>query len=175
MTAQSRPRHRSEPRPCWATVNEFALNEPGALPRICAALDLGTYHDWQPWGMSPGGWTPPYIRPAYPDISELPAFDPEVRERVYQEFKAGRREMAARVNRRLRETPVRIFSLPEDGRVLLLEAYEGSWRTEDGANRGADLIELGQWRWNCDQDSAGERIAGLIGIDVPLTLAGRPA
>lgn len=149
----------TERRPCWATVNAWAVTEEGCLPRVLAAMDV-SYARSEPWGQSPGRWTPPYARPL--DAGHLPGppNDNHIR------FAASCRERVAAPNRAMRDAMVHLLRV--DGwRALLVSGYDGSWLTYDRANRGDDLITLGMWRWSCSYGRAGNRIARICGIDVP--------
>jgi hypothetical protein len=115
-------------------------------------------------------WRPDYLAGPTPEAVAhwFPPRAAEVREACIADFCRQQREPLARLNRALRDSTVRLFGLGR--RIILVDTYDGEWRSADGANRGYCLIELGAWRWACRFGQAGYRIARLCGLrSVPRT------
>jgi hypothetical protein len=155
---------KRERRPCWATVNEFALHA-DALPRVLAAMHLQAFLGTVDRGAI-AWWQPAYLRP----LCGTPAGG-DVQADLYR---AGYRARLAPLNRAMRDAAVILMRL--DDRVICIDGRSGEWRSADGANRGRDLLELGVWRWSCTYGQAGYRLAKIAGLDavptyIPTTAA----
>lgn len=155
---------RATRRPCWDTVNDEAVGAPARLARVLAAMHFESYLLTLPWRLV-SDWPPPYLRgPTREDVARW--FPPsQNRQAAIEEWVQRRREERAELNRTLAATDVHFLRFGK--RILMIEAYEGTWRTQDGANAGRNLLDLGMWRWSCRYGQAGYRIARIIGIEVP--------
>lgn len=142
----------SDRRPCWATVNDEAL-QPDALPRVLAAMAFDAYCGAIPRGTI-AWWPPAYLRPLHGSLPHP--------ESVAAAYRASYRARLAPINRAMRDADVVLLAL--HGRIVCVDTLGGEWRSADGANRGRDLIELGAWRWACRYGQAGHRIARLAGL-----------
>ena len=158
-------------RPCWDSVNDEALMEDGRLARVLAAMHFDEYLLCLPWRLI-SDWPPPYLRAPTP--ADVAGWFPPRQDRTaaITAYVTNQREWRAVLNRNLRDTDVHFLRAGK--RVVMVEGYAGSWRAEDGANIGANLLELGMWRWACRYGQAGNRIARIIGIEVPTVPAEPP-
>lgn len=167
-----------ETRIYWPAVTLEAIAR-GELPRVLAEMRVGKYRCSLRRGAC-GWWAPTYFpMPAPPPLHT----HQDARASVLAAWRAREAARLGRINRAVRDSMVRVHWLSLDascGRTLLLDEAGGDleWRTMDGGNRGASLIELGMWRWDLAFTASAYRIARIIGLDpiprVPSTPRPRP-
>lgn len=150
--------------PYWPLLASEAL-QPENLPRVLASMGFDRYLGSVARGTI-RWWPPEYSRP--PSLEALRAYPREIAEA----FIAARRADLAPVNRALRDSPVHLLSIGE--RVVCIDEFggEGEWRTNDGANRGPDILTLGAWRWHVPLRDAGQRLAHVLQMQVPMLKVG---
>jgi len=170
--------------PCWATVNDEALREPGLLARVIAATDLEPVMDTE-WGRLPW-FPPPYVRVRF-DAARLPPLDHSIRDDVIAGYRARREREWAPLNRSLRDTPaylLRVAGLPpidyerdrEEAakrlgcRVSVLDALVKAAQpaAEPATGRGIKLREVTPWHQPVQLGELLDDIARAIGRHVIL-------
>lgn len=156
-----------ETRPYWPSVTDEVLADEARLARVL--VDMG-------FGKSSGGmvlhrttrgaiawWQPDYQAGKWASHFGL--------------------DRVAALNRAMRDAAVLVLaravepawrSYPNGGRFLMthegyvLDTRSGEWRSDNGAQFGADLITLGMLLWGCRYGQAGARIARVAGFRVPV-------
>lgn len=170
----------STKRPCWATVEHFAL-APDALPRVLAAM-FARYHGrvrrgdirwWQPDYRRHVAWVQRLAATDCVQARGMARWDDEARAR-WDAADQRDREAVALVNRALRDAEVHLVSdAPGQGPLYWIDGFSGEWR--DGLTGGAcgeRLIQLAMLRWQASWGRAGARLAKLAGLkSVPMVVA----